>query len=273
MLYVFRKAVSESARELAEAMPINCRKLNDLRKAHYGQGVRAGDAIVAWGEEVAPIDGVRILNGGPIRNKMEDAQRLSEANVATVEVSRVRPPVQVVIDTYNTTAAGLTRQQVQELVLRLQRFLATPVPAPAIWLPRRFNHIGGADLLRSPTQPDYFSKKEDLRQEFRIHMFKGRSIRAGVKVQRDGAEHHPWIRSYEGGWSIRYDGYESTRDQRRLASAACEALGLDFGAVDIGQKIDGTQIVLETNRAPGLEGGTIEAYSRAIEGWVRGEDE
>ena len=91
MVYIYRRAASESARELAEAIPINCRKLNDLGKAHYGTGVRAGDVVVCWGEHLAPINGVRILNGGPIRYKYDDAVRLREAGVATVEVSRTRP--------------------------------------------------------------------------------------------------------------------------------------------------------------------------------------
>ena len=122
--------------------------------------------------------------------------------------------------------------------------------------------------------PDYWSKKEPIVREFRVHSFLGRSIRAGVKDLRDGftsATAHPWVRSWEAGWRIRYDGVSSRQRHRDLAHAAVRALGLDFGAVDIAEKADGSLMVLEVNRAPGLEGGTVDAYASAVERWLNGE--
>jgi hypothetical protein len=167
------------------------------------------------------------------------------------------------------------------LVLRTTLQQAAPTVPPAIkvtWLGRRMKHIGGNDLLNPTTTPEFYSKKEDLVQEFRVHSFLGKSIRAGVKDVRDGYAltgitnfAHPWIRSWDGGWRIKYDGVTSKMKHRDLAHKAVKALGLDFGAVDIGERADGSLIVLEVNRAPGLEGGTIDAYATAIQDWAKKE--
>jgi glutathione synthase/RimK-type ligase-like ATP-grasp enzyme len=82
---------------------------------------------------------------------------------------------------------------------------------------------------------------------------------------------HEWIRSFDSGWRIQYDEYKSNKATRALAAQACDALGLQFGAVDIGRRADGSYLVLEVNRAPGIEGGTVERYATAIAGWVRGQ--
>jgi hypothetical protein len=271
MIYVYRRRASDSARDLAEAMNVNCRRLNDLGRAHFGNGVRAGDVVICWGEALAPINGVKILNGAGLTNKMEDARLLRAANVPTVEVSQTRPPAVPANDWVEFQAARLNRDNARRVITQLQAFLATPVPVPMTWLARRFNHVGGADLLQPPPQPDYFSKKEDLREEYRIHCFDGKSIRAGVKVPREGTQPHAWIRSLDGGWRIRYDEFASKKAMRELAAQAVAALGLQFGAVDIGKKADNSLIVLEVNRAPGLEGNTTTVYANAIETWLKGE--
>jgi hypothetical protein len=182
-----------------------------------------------------------------------------------------------------------TTLELRNLFDRLRTALATPVPVapPAApvqpWIPRLNNHTGGRDLLHPPVTPDFWVKKENIASEIRIHCFLGRSIRAGRKVVREGffapgqanplnlnQPANPWIRSYDGGWKIDYDGFQSTPAQRDLAQNACNTLGLQFGAVDIGIRGDGSMLVLEVNRAPGLEGGTVTSYATAIQGWLNG---
>lgn len=166
----------------------------------------------------------------------------------------------------------------------LNTSLSRPAPlavAPAAptgeWLPRMNNHVGGNDLLTPPLEPDYYSRKLNLASEVRIHCFDGRSIRAGRKALREGwtgtgpnnaTRASDWIRSMDGGWRIVYDGFESTRQMRELAAAACAALGLTFGAVDIGVTNTGALVVLEVNRAPGLEGGSLTSYGAALTRWI-----
>lgn len=271
MLYVYRRAASNSARDLADSFSVNSRKIGDLASAHYGQGVRAGDFVICWGESLtqAPT-GVKVLNGAPQTSKFEAARKLLAAHVPTVEVSLTQP-TQVAANAVfhlQPDQLHLNRATALRVIRDLQGFLATPERAPDTWLPRRNNHVGGNDLLH-PGVGEYYSKKEALTQEFRIHVFRGKSIRAGVKTPREGATPHDWIRSYDGGWKIDYTEFTSTKAQRKVAIDAVAALGLDFGAVDIGQKEDGSFIVLEVNRAPGTEGGTVTAYTRAIEAWIQ----
>lgn len=278
MIVVYRSRPSNSARALVEMLP-NCRRaLNLDRRAPV-----RGDYVVCWGEELenGRYNGINILNGTHLINKYEAAVRLREAGVPTVEVSRTRPTnvAERILPRGNfdlsNYADSLTETSAADLRRAIDTYLNRPLTrvAGSIWLPRTSHHVGGSDLLNPPREPNYYSKKEDLIEEYRIHCFKGRSIRAGRKVQ--GVEgvngSHEWIRSLDSGWRLSYDGFSSTKEQRKLAKEALEALDLDFGAVDIGKKRDNSLVVLEVNRAPGLEGNTINVYADAIQRWTRGE--
>lgn len=188
-----------------------------------------GDVVVCWGEHFnRPY--VKVLNGTSIKTKFTDARLLTHAGVETVAVA---------IDRGN-----------------------------GAWLPRRNNHMGGHDLLQ-PGKADYWVEKEDIVEEYRIHCFLGKSIRAGKKVpMTDGGPVHAWVRTYDAGWRLRYRGFKSTLVMRKLAVEALKALELDFGAVDIGKKADGKLLVLEVNRAPGIEGRTVDAYANAVRKWM-----
>jgi len=289
MIYVFRQASSKGARELSESIAWGRRARNEdlLRRR-----VKAGDLVIAWGDHVNLPDGVLALNNVPLSNKFTDAEKLKAAGVPTVEVSRVMPqPVRQtappdpalnafarLLNTVDLRGLGhrsleVIRQitDVQERINTYLEAVAQPAPVappPQVvgeWVGRNNNHVGGNDLLNPPRLPDFYVKKEVLKGEVRIHSFLGKSIRAGVKAPREGVEQHPWVRSFDGGWRIVYDNFKSKGAQRELAAKAVEALGLQFGAVDIGIKEDGSLIVLEVNRAPGLEGGTVTAYAGAIQ--------
>lgn len=302
MIFVYRNAPSQSARELANAVDgIRIRREENLRRR-----VRANDKVVMWGAHLPNLRGL-ILNNTPLTNKFEDAVRLKEAGIRTVEVSRTRPaapvalpaptdPLQAIWEDAQDAAEAFTNlaptrhitavEGVQELVRKLNAVtmavrvpapVAPPAPPAADWLARNFNHVGGNDLLRPTGHADFYSKKENFVNEYRVHSFFGRSIRAGKKIHRatfDGTPHQ-WIRSWDAGWQISYadEFAPGNRKQtiRDAAHKAVAALGLNFGAVDIGELADGTLIVLEVNRAPGVEGGTTEAYARAIRRWISGE--
>lgn len=313
MVFVYRRKASEGATELAEALGARRYRgktipIDTLLESRKRQNRR--DVVVCWGEELAPIEGVKILNGGPIQNKYTDAVKLKAAGVPTIDVALTKPaattlqpavdPAKAIwdearelVDTFvdvDTFARGpVLSAGVRDMLTKFERLnqaLRLPLPAPipaSIWLGRMNNHVGGADLLNPPATPQYYSKKEDLVREFRIHSFLKKSIRAGVKDHREGftapgaatppnggGMAHAWIRSWDAGWRIKYDGVTSKQKHRDIAHAAVAALGLEFGAVDIGEKANGDLIVLEVNRAAGVEGGTIEAYSAAIKGWIEG---
>lgn len=300
MVYLYRRRGSEGARELADALNMNARRIQDLSKAHFGAGVRNGDVVVCWGDRFDPVAGVRTLNNIPIQNKYQDALKLKEKGVATIEVSQSKPVGRPAVAAIDPMLALITEAEdkfesfvgtplrrgpvlkaalteVQTLINKL--ILANNTPAPVAvpevnvvgeWVGRKNNHVGGNDLLNPDNAPDFYVKKENIVEEYRLHIFKGKSIRAGHKVKRAGVANHAWVRSEAGGWYIDYTDFKSKKSMRELAAKAVEALGLDFGAVDLGRTADKKLIVLEVNRAPGLSGGTTESYARALEAWING---
>ena len=239
MVYVFRRASSTGARELAEALDgVRARNARQMGR------VMPKDTVVYWGDFLATPVTARKLNASTVLNKLSELRRLADRGVATV---------------LSSTDASVGRGEG--------------------WVGRTADHTGGLDLLHPPAQPDYFVRRENFVKEVRVHSFMGRSIRAGVKQVREGFQlaqrgmnegatqrgfAHPWVRSWDGGWRIAYSGQGIKQKHRDLAHQAVKAMGLDFGAVDIGERADGSLVVLEVNRAPGLEGGTVDAYARAI---------
>lgn len=292
MIYIFRPQSSTSARSLA-------RELGATRERDHQRllrRLRPGDRVVMYGAYLELPANVAALNNVPHRNKLQDAELLKEKGVPTIEVSRVKPAVQpagpppvdpaielhaVAVETARdflaakwgrgeVYMAGLAdfRKAVTQLESALLQPAPVAAPAPQVeWLGRLRNHVGGGDLLHPPAQPDFYVKKENIVREFRVHSFKGQSIRAGVK-RAVGENAHQWVRSLDAGWKISYDGVTVRQAHRDIAHSAVKALGLDFGAVDIAERVDGSLIVLEVNRAPGLDGGTITAYANAVRKWV-----
>jgi len=110
-------------------------------------------------------------------------------------------------------------------------------------------------------------EKLTLTDEWRFHIFKDTSLRAGHKVT-DCANAHPWVRTHRLGWRLSY-GQKGPDDLREMAKEAVEALGLDFGAVDAARQGDGKAVILEVNTRPGLDDGdTVLRYARKIARWA-----
>lgn len=101
-------------------------------------------------------------------------------------------------------------------------------------------------------------------KEFRVHVFGGKSIRMSLK---DHAKFHDYttLKPPEG---------MPKRHIRRAAKAALEAVGLDFGVVDVLASEDQKQVwVLEVNAAPGLGGTTPNLWADTFINWRNGEEE
>lgn len=253
-IYVYCEPKSNGAKDLVEQLnATRLRKFDGMNFWRRGKKVQfeSGDVIVCWGKPAPNIEGLFVLNAGKASNKMEDLRTFAERGIPTVQY-------------YSYKQAG--------------------------FLPRKKYHMGGNDLLNPPAVPDFWVRKYNFTNEYRIHSFDGKSIRAGKKVPRagwtvaaseeewkNGIEKgelvaHPWIKSYDAGWKIDYTNFSSTKEMKALAHIAVGALGMTFGAVDMGElnKDLGSVSyhVLEVNRAPGLEGNTIGAYVEAINKWI-----
>jgi hypothetical protein len=257
-IHIYCPRRSDSAMTLVHALEAKrLRRFDGENFWDKGKRVKTedGDAIICWGTHLPELDGLKVLNSMDKRlDKYDQAVKLGQSGVSTV---RVFDP-----------------KNVNDI----------PTFIKAGYLFRSKSHVGGSDLLGLERNPQlgFFTEKVDFAEEVRIHSFAERSIRAGKKIPRDGFTAvtkavdwrpnagllHPWVRSYDGGWKISYDGFKSTDAMRAIAHAAVKALGLTFGAVDIGITKDNRLVVLEVNTAPGIEGGTLHSYVRAINRWL-----
>lgn len=105
------------------------------------------------------------------------------------------------------------------------------------------------------------------RREFRVHVMQGIVIyvqqKKRVEGWRDLPEYSERIRNHHTGWIYATSDINPNEACINSAIAAVNALGLDFGAVDIITRHDHAW-VLEVNTAPGLTGTTLETYAQNL---------
>lgn len=119
------------------------------------------------------------------------------------------------------------------------------------------------DIIHAPLYTMYMKKKH----EYRVHVFNGEVLDIQHKRKRRGDDGTNFkIRNHAGGWVFaRGDIVNPHPDVISQSLAAVEALGLDFGAVDVGwNEHNQLATVYEVNCAPGIEGTTLAKYTRAI---------
>jgi glutathione synthase/RimK-type ligase-like ATP-grasp enzyme len=124
------------------------------------------------------------------------------------------------------------------------------------------------DTLVSAPLYTLHSKHKD---EYRVHIFKGEVLDVQKKKKRNGfIRTSSGIRNHSNGWVYARSNVAIPDMLSTIAIQAVNLLGLDFGAVDIGHRlIDNKFFVFEVNTAPGLEGSTLDKYSKAIYNYYR----
>lgn len=101
-------------------------------------------------------------------------------------------------------------------------------------------------------------------REYRVHIFKGKSIRISRKEFLEDGGH---------SYTTAKPGDIKLRQVREAAKLAVKAVGLDFGAVDILARGENNEDVwvLEVNAAPGLGGTMPQLYLDTFKRWKAGE--
>ena len=179
----------------------------------------------------------------------------------------------------------------------LCRAIDTGVRVPGLWtsdrsriprwelpvLRRKFHHTRGLDirfcatrrdLYRKP-RGDYYSKFIRGQDEFRIHMFDGKIIRASKKVPLiRGA--NKIIKNSRNGWGFDEVGIGTVPNLSDLQSQCFDSMnsvGLTYGAIDVIYE-DSTRLpyVLEINSAPRLNLFGRKAFRRAVKAYMRGRE-
>lgn len=109
----------------------------------------------------------------------------------------------------------------------------------------------------------HFMEYIEAPREYRVHIFKGKSIRLSEK--KFGVQGETSHGNY-----VTIKPAHPVKHVRAAAKKAVAAVGLDFGAVDILADNDNCW-VLEVNSAPGLGGTLPKVYADMFLKWERGE--
>lgn len=125
------------------------------------------------------------------------------------------------------------------------------------------------ELVAAPLYTRYKPKT----QEFRIHA----NSRFGIvdrqeKKKKTGAEPTElgkYIRSHNNDWVFCREGINVPEAVEDAAERALSALGLEFGAIDIGFHPELGVSVYEINTAPGIEGQTLNNYVNVIRRYLQ----
>jgi ATP-grasp domain len=119
------------------------------------------------------------------------------------------------------------------------------------------------DIQSAPLYTKFIAKSN----EFRVHVFRGEVIDYIEKKKKLAANRtetfNKYISSINCGWVFSRTDVRDISEVRAIAIKAVNALGLDFGAVDIVFE-NGLPSVLEVNTAPGLSGTTLVKYANAF---------
>lgn len=147
------------------------------------------------------------------------------------------------------------------------------------WLCRNAMQVSRAMMgTRRKKAATHFMEYVEADYEYRVHIFKGKSIRISQKV---------FFQDPDTGVvdkSTYYTGKPKgdIKAVRKAAKQAVAALGLDFGAVDIlardeyeiqygSNQLVTRAYVLEVNAAPGLGGSMPALYAKVFQEWYDGD--
>lgn len=122
------------------------------------------------------------------------------------------------------------------------------------------------EVVAAPLYTKYVKKKD----EYRVHVFNGEIIdfqRKARKLEIPDDDIDWRVRVHANGFNFIREGVALPDAVSHQALACMHPTGLHFGAVDIiYQPRADKAYVLEINTAPGLEGQTLETYSKAFKG-------
>lgn len=236
---------SESAKKLAQS-------LGCLRSAGEKK-FRWDTTVVNWGNSQAVLRGHRIR----VINKPEAIRAASNKLLTFTTLARYHVPT-----VEFTTDRALARTWLDEDTIVYARHKLSSSSGDGIQIVTYEDDVPHAPL---------YTKGFNKTHEYRVHVVNGTVIDFTKKKQRSGADTNPLIKNMANGWVFCRDGVALPNRVRATSLAAVQALGLDFGAVDIlySERQDMARI-LEINTAPGLEGTTLDKYKLELGRLING---
>lgn len=225
---------------------------------------RVDDLIINYGASsltAATIGQATVLNSPELiagaSNKLNAFQAFRTANVKTVPWTNSAEEAQAWLDDGKIVYARTTLQGHSGEGIKL-----------AFNNPATVGDAGDLEVTSNlPRAPLYTQAIMSERREYRIHVMKGRITFVQQKKRRDGyrdlESFSMLVRNHHTGWIYAAQQAEPNDEAKREAIKAIEALGLDYGAVDIITRRDEAW-VLEVNTAPGMTGTNLETFADNI---------
>ena len=240
------KQTSESAKALSNNLGV--KRIN-----HEGKPMTIKDTLINWGASQLPDR----INAAIIINKPEKVSLAANKLKAFIAMmDTVQTPA-------FTTSEAIAKEWLQEGKLVVARTKLNGHSGEGIELidPELFQQDPNDEFVRAPLYTQYVNKT----QEYRIHVHNGKVFFVQRKARDMDVPNEDvnWkIRNHANGFIYANKDVEVSDVAKDQAIAACAALGLDFGAVDIIRSARGDDwYVLEVNTAPGLTGTTLEKYT------------
>lgn len=233
------KGGSESAKALSKTL--GCLRL----KVPTTFRPRLRHTIINWGNYASRLQAQFINDPASVavaRDKLQSFIRLKAASV----------PIPEYTTSQDEARAWLQRTDVVE------RHTLTGQGGAGI----RIRDRGSNTCDPAPLYTKYFKR----RSEYRVHVMNGEVLDVQEKKLKNGARDESnreqyRVRNLANGWVYCRGGVRPPDCVTAAAVACCNALGLDFGAVDIAyNEKNNSAVVFEVNTAPGLVGTTLQKY-------------
>lgn len=260
-LAIYSHAPSDSVNELKAHLAIQGTDLIKIKRQNSRFLGREGDLIINYGSSSFPSDRIgrgRLLNQpGAIAlasNKLRAFETFQRAGVKTVEWTATRTAAQRWVD-----EGGMVYARTQ-----LQGHSGAGIVI-GYGNPAGVGDAGNVQVVSTlPSAQLYTKAILQERREFRIHVMDGKITYVQQKRRRDGFRENEnysnLVRNHHTGWIYATQNADVCDEAKREAIKAINALGLDFGAVDVITR-RGEAWVLEVNTAPGMSGTNLETYA------------
>lgn len=156
-------------------------------------------------------------------------------------------------------------RKISEAGIRTPGF-STRCPGTGDVLARSRRGFGGTDIQVCGHNPcvgaEWFSTFIPNDREYRVHVVAGHVIRVVRKyLERPDQRRSEYVKNHANGYVFKTPSKKLNRGRTEASVKAVEALGLDFGAVDLVVDHEGLEYVLEVNTAPACSPKTLQAYA------------
>ena len=233
------KMSSHSGKALANGLGVlRLRKTGSFQPHH-------GDIIINWGNSVSPSweNGRGIIINSFDRvafacNKWNTFKELARNNVPIPDFTQL---------------PAVAQQWVDEEHRVYGRQILTGHSGAGIVIFNKGDTISSCPLYTKNTKAKY---------EYRVHVMNGQVLDVQQKKKREGFEGGAvGIRNHVNGWVFCRENIVVPECVTEVSLKAVQALGLHFGAVDVGwNERENRAYVYEVNTAPGITNTTLAVY-------------